>query len=274
MTVVEGRGPHGELYRWDFSRFFYKEYTLKRRTRFHFGHSVKVSRGIGGLWHHYTDPLYVRSVDGQSFDMQIAKTPRFADGDSCNGHILNPWLLPRRKSVLVKIHCEASLRSVDGIRSIRRVNDCLTEIQLGLSCPPRQTIFAAHLSVGTGPGLDDIVQMGQPRRCASNQRNQSGASLVRGTPGRFHISLSRDTLVFVKSTLVVDSALCNAQSFGHGVAVRGGVLHATTREVLQVKCTCARQARLATIMVTLSLLEYTSPSWSYLQNCPVHEYHE
>lgn len=271
MTVVEDRGPYGELFRWDFSNFFLNEYILKkRRLLFRFGHSVKVSSGIGGLWQHYTVPLYLRNVDGQNFHMQIAKAPRFEDGDNCIGHITDPWLLPRRKSVLVKIQCDGLWREtgVDrsktvGIRSIRRVNDCITQIQLALTCPPRQTIFAEHLSVGTSPGSDDIVRMGQARSCASNQ---SSAPFSGGSLRRFHISLSRDNLALVKSTLVVDSALCVAQSVGHGVAVTGGVLDATKGQVLRVKCMCDG-ARLTTITVTLALLEYTSSTWSYLQRC-------
>lgn len=272
MTVVEDRGPYGELYRWDFSRFFLHEYVLKqRRTRFRFGHSVKFARGIG-LSQQYTIPVYFRNVDDQNFHMQIAKTPRFGDGDNCIGHTTNPWLLPNRKSVLVNIQCEGEtdVDRIGEIRSMRRLNGCITEIKLALLCPRRQTIFAEHLSIGTSLGSDDIVRMGQPRKCASNRRNQSSAPIFGGTPARFHISLSRDELALVQPTLVVDSALCFARFIGDGVVVSGGLLYAAKGEVLQITCTCARQARLATINVTLTLMEYTSPTWSYLQNCPMH----
>lgn len=84
MQLVESRGSRGELYRWDFSSFFLKEYIadapeLRHRIRLLFGVSVEVEPERERNWRRdFADPLYIRAVDVlpnevQSFEMVISK---------------------------------------------------------------------------------------------------------------------------------------------------------------------------------------------------------
>jgi hypothetical protein len=110
MSRAEERGPQGELYRWDFSRFFLKEYVgyaplASHRFRILFGISVEVAPGapdgygtvdskidqakrtamlaraiLNTRWRRdFADPLYIRALptpdplDKAQFEMVIAK---------------------------------------------------------------------------------------------------------------------------------------------------------------------------------------------------------
>lgn len=110
MSRAEERGPQGELYRWDFSRFFLKEYMgysplASHRFRILFGISVEVAPGapdgyatvdtkidqakrtamlaraiLNTKWRRdFADPLYIRALptpdpfDKAQFEMVIAK---------------------------------------------------------------------------------------------------------------------------------------------------------------------------------------------------------
>ena len=110
MSRAEERGPQGELYRWDFSRFFLKEYVgyaplASHRFRILFGISVEVAPGapdgyatvdtkidqakrtamlaraiLNTKWRRdFADPLYIRALptpdpfDKAQFEMVIAK---------------------------------------------------------------------------------------------------------------------------------------------------------------------------------------------------------
>ena len=89
MSLAEERGPHGELYRWDFSPFMFKEYIsysveLEHSFRLLFGTSVEVARRALTTprqpmpWRRdFADPLYLRRVvedsGEEAFHMNIAK---------------------------------------------------------------------------------------------------------------------------------------------------------------------------------------------------------
>ena len=84
MQLVESRGSRGELYRWDFSSFFLKEFIadaplLRHRIRLLFGVSVEVEPERERNWRRdFADPLYIRAAnvqpnEVQSFEMVISK---------------------------------------------------------------------------------------------------------------------------------------------------------------------------------------------------------
>ena len=106
MRAAESRGPHGQLYRYDFSRYYLKEYmayspAAQHRFRILLGVSVEVAEGaptaadatgatgrgarpgqINKNWRKdFSDPLYLRALPEESptdqarFEMVIAKVP-------------------------------------------------------------------------------------------------------------------------------------------------------------------------------------------------------
>ena len=139
MQLCESRGPHGELYRYDFAPYFLKEYisyvpSLQRRFRFLFGISLEVGETPGpsnSAWRKdFSDPIYLHmiesSVNGieeqmaasilqedespRRFEMVISKVPEIFNGDGCdagNSAVAqaNPRRQPIRKSALIEIIC-------------------------------------------------------------------------------------------------------------------------------------------------------------------------
>ena len=303
MSLAEVRGPHGQLYRWDFSPFMFKEYMaysseLEHSFRILFGSSVEVARRAlvsprqSMPWRRdFSDPLYVRHVVEEGglevFHMNMAKVPEIFNGDGCLASTSDPWRLPLRKSALLRIQCQPCTRlgapagEAPGFGHMCRVyreDACTLKINLALECPPRQTVFAQSLDVGTVPRGDappDIVYMGRPLACGAPRPlpllvegavgGAVGASA--GAPRLFHLSLTHDDLEIAAPLFHVQPPVCSARALGKGVTATGGLMHATRPQVLRVICTCPGGPRLANVTVTLPLLEYTSPTWSYMHEC-------
>ena len=113
MSAAESRGPHGELYRWDFSSHFLKEFMhdvpqLNHRIRLLFGIAVEVQPTGAAFWRRdFGDPLYIAPKDGgDRFEMVISKVPEIFNGDGCDAQIDDPMRTPVRKSALIAIQCE------------------------------------------------------------------------------------------------------------------------------------------------------------------------
>eukprot|EP00908_Phaeocystis_cordata_P010242 Transcript_21083.p2 GENE.Transcript_21083~~Transcript_21083.p2 ORF type:complete len:322 (+),score=136.79 Transcript_21083:1331-2296(+) len=304
MSLAEERGPHGELYRWDFSPFMFKEYIsysveLEHSFRLLFGTSVEVARRALTTprqpmpWRRdFADPLYLRRVVEDSgeevFHMNIAKVPEIFNGDGCLASTTDPWRLPLRKSALLRIQCQPCVRlgapsgeppGFGHLCRVYREDACTLKMMIALECPARQTVFAQSLDVGTSPASpDDVVSMGRPQNCAAAAsqgappaaaaRTRAAAARTRAAePHLFHLSLTHDDIELAAPLFRVEPSGCTARALGRGVTATGGVMHATRPQVLRVACSCADGPRLANVTVTLALLEYTSPVWSYLHMC-------
>ena len=171
MRFADSRGPNGEVYRYDFSAFFLKEYTttstvLGHQFRVLFGIAVEVRVGDSGSdWRRdFGDPLHMRVVrraalksstmrDHHSpggttrFEMVVAKVPEVFNGDGCVAESDDPLRVPLRKAAVVAIQCspctpasstQSEAAGFDQICGVERADACTLRVQLALRCPPRE----------------------------------------------------------------------------------------------------------------------------------------
>ncbi len=207
--------------------------------------------------------------------------PEIFNGDGCLASTTDPWRLPLRKSALLRIQCQPCVRlgapsgeppGFGHLCRVYREDACTLKMMIALECPARQTVFAQSLDVGTSPASPaDVVSMGRPQNCAaaaSQGAPPAAAARTRAAePHLFHLSLTHDDIELAAPLFRVEPSGCTARALGRGVTATGGVMHATRPQVLRVACSCADGPRLANVTVTLALLEYTSPVWSYLHMC-------
>ena len=129
MQLAQWRGPRGELYQWDFSRHFLREFVF---TSSELGHHIRILLGISvevkpiekddrsGWRKDFSDPVYIRPFfesenqirtesdlpNPRRFDMVISKVPEVFNGDGCKAPITDPFRFPIRKSAVIAMHCD------------------------------------------------------------------------------------------------------------------------------------------------------------------------
>tara|TARA_B100001540_G_C15761412_1_gene621864 strand:- start:48 stop:1190 length:1143 start_codon:yes stop_codon:yes gene_type:complete len=271
MTVVEDAGADAQLYRWDFSDLFLREYASAYRANtrslhIRFGESITIAHE--GVWRQaYTDPLYLRhAVENQEdvFYMQIAKVPHYTKGDGCAERITDARLLPRRKSALLRVQCRpcaghggtSDARPEFGvICDVVQQNRCVLRVELAVPCPRPVPVFAVNLDVGTSSGARDVVFMGRPRR--------GHLQMLPQRTRQFYVSLTHGTLAFEDTILDIAPARCRAWR----AEPRYGSLRANEPLLLDIRCSCCAGAQLANVTVVLALKGVSSPTWTYVQQC-------
>jgi hypothetical protein len=204
MSIVESRGLGGELYRWDFSSHFLKEFILDvpelgARVRLLFGVAVDVMpiKEQRPWRRDFGDPVvFVPRDDGRRFEMVISKVPEIFNGDGCDAPISDPVRMPVRKSAVVAIRCgscaddtasstttSAAMRqtplpgwtqggalkpnNVGTVCEVRRPDSCTLRIDLAINCPARQVVYAPQLDVGWTAGGSELVKAGAPTSCST-----------------------------------------------------------------------------------------------------------
>jgi hypothetical protein len=304
MQIAERRGPNGELYRWDFGRFFLKEYigfspALNHRFRLLFGISVEVAdhfSGVpfnaGGRWRKdFSDPLYVHALNtdgspqptssGAAFEMAIAKSPEIFNGDGCDAHVDNPRRVPPRKSAIIQIRCQpcvpvgapaATKAEYGRICGIRRDDACTIAIELSLDCPPRELVYAPTLDVGTTRGGSELVAAGAPTSCSSRPEgsDQPARPPMGSSSEPLSVSLTHGSLLFAPAAVSVDAAGCTASVEGESAAVDGGEQRAVDgAQELRVLCRCHQRSKRLMANLTLSLrtLDFTPPTLVFAHRC-------
>ena len=319
MQMADERGADGDLFRYDFGPWMFKEYigyssTLRYSFRVLFGVSVEAranaqppdARGVRRreeshpsavcaqvaqaqsapyTWRKdFGDPLYLRRAAGggrgsdTEFQMVIAKVPQIFNGDGCSARVDDPYRRPLRKAAVVVVQCEPCAKidapnsppGYDRVCSVWKENGCTLKLLLALRCPPRQSVYAPGLDVGTAPGAHDLVHKGAPAVCsggAAPPPRHADAS----QPATFFVSLLQGSLELEPPRVAADTPGCVATALGHGPLGVGGVLRSSGgAQPLRIRCVCSGSAAgvvWSNVSVALAPAEQSPSRWNYSHAC-------